>query len=53
MAGRAGRRGIDAEGFVYSRINLSRIFIDEVKRIIFSKPEEVRSQFNASYRDDP
>ncbi|MBP7055903.1 MAG: DEAD/DEAH box helicase [Candidatus Omnitrophica bacterium] len=49
MAGRAGRRGIDKEGFVYSRINLSRIFIDEVKKIIYGKPEDVRSQFNASY----
>jgi superfamily II RNA helicase len=49
MAGRAGRRGIDEEGFVYSRVNLHRIKPDEVKRIIFGKPEEVRSQLNASY----
>jgi len=34
MAGRAGRRGIDTEGFVYCRINPARIRIDEVKQII-------------------
>ena len=49
MAGRAGRRGIDKEGFVYCRINLRRIRFDEVKRIIYGDPEDVRSQFNASY----
>ena len=49
MAGRAGRRGIDIEGFVYSRINLRRVRIEEVKRTIYGKSEEVRSQFNASY----
>jgi len=49
MAGRAGRRGIDKEGFVYSRVNPHRIKLEEVKRIIFGKPEEVRSQFNTSY----
>ncbi len=49
MAGRAGRRGIDTEGFVYSRINLHRIRIDEAKRIIYGPSEEVRSQFNTSY----
>ncbi len=49
MAGRAGRRGIDQEGFVYCRINLSRINLEEVKRIIWAPPEEVKSQLNASY----
>ncbi|MFA6142784.1 MAG: DEAD/DEAH box helicase [Candidatus Omnitrophota bacterium] len=49
MAGRAGRRGIDTEGFVYSRINLRRIRFDEANRVIYGKPEDVRSQFNASY----
>ena len=49
MAGRAGRRGIDKEGFVYSRINLHRINPEEVKRIIYGSPEEVKSQFNTSY----
>ena len=49
MAGRAGRRGIDTEGFVYSRVNINRIDPDDVKRVIYSNPEEVRSQLNSSY----
>ncbi|MCX5700681.1 MAG: DEAD/DEAH box helicase [Candidatus Omnitrophica bacterium] len=49
MAGRAGRRGIDDEGFVYCRINLNRITLDEVRRVIYGKPEEVKSQLNTSY----
>jgi superfamily II RNA helicase len=49
MAGRAGRRGIDTEGFVYCRINPQRIKIDEVKQIIYNPPERVSSQFNISY----
>ncbi len=49
MAGRAGRRGIDKEGFVYSRVNPLRIRFDEVKEVIYNRPEEVRSQLNSSY----
>jgi superfamily II RNA helicase len=49
MAGRAGRRGIDKEGFVYTRINTQRMTLEEVRRIIYGKPEEVRSQLNTSY----
>ncbi|MFH1355254.1 MAG: DEAD/DEAH box helicase [Candidatus Omnitrophota bacterium] len=49
MAGRAGRRGMDKEGFVYARVNLHRIHPQEVQRIIFGDPEEVNSQFNTSY----
>ena len=49
MAGRAGRRGIDKEGFVYSRINPHRINPEEAKRIIEGIPEEVKSQLNSSY----
>jgi superfamily II RNA helicase len=49
MAGRAGRRGIDEEGFVYSRVNLHRTTYDEVKRIIKGEAEKVKSRFNASY----
>jgi superfamily II RNA helicase len=49
MAGRAGRRGIDKEGFVYSRINPHKINVGEIKRIIYGRPEEVRSQLNTSY----
>ena len=49
MAGRAGRRGMDSEGFVYCRLNFNRMEPDEVKQVIFDKPEPVNSQFNTSY----
>ena len=49
MAGRAGRRGIDIEGFVYSRMNPRFISFMELKDIIYGEPEKVRSRFNASY----
>jgi superfamily II RNA helicase len=49
MAGRAGRRGMDKEGFVYLRINPHRVNFDEVKRIIYGEPESVNSQLNTSY----
>ncbi|MFA4992188.1 MAG: DEAD/DEAH box helicase, partial [Candidatus Omnitrophota bacterium] len=49
MAGRAGRRGIDQEGFVYSRVNLRRTSFQELHHIIYGEPEKVLSRFNASY----
>jgi len=49
MAGRAGRRGIDEEGFVYSRINPRHMSFQELKNIIYGRPEMVKSRFNASY----
>lgn len=49
MAGRAGRRGMDKEGFVYCRIHPAKIRPEEVRRIVFGRPEEVKSQFNTSY----
>lgn len=49
MAGRAGRRGIDEEGFVYSRINPHYISFEEVYSTIYGHPEKVQSRFNASY----
>jgi superfamily II RNA helicase len=49
MAGRAGRRGIDTEGFVYSRVNPHEITLGELKRVIYGEPERVSSRFNASY----
>lgn len=49
MAGRAGRRGIDKEGFVYSRVNPHYISFQELEKVIYGYPEKVRSRFNASY----
>ena len=49
MAGRAGRRGIDMEGFVFCRVNPHFISPQELNRTIHGEPEEVRSRFNASY----
>lgn len=49
MAGRAGRRGIDREGFVYSRVNPRDVSFQDLKRIIFGAPERIASRFNASY----
>jgi len=49
MAGRAGRRGMDSEGYVYCRINPRRIEFEEIKRILYARPELVRSKFNTSY----
>jgi len=49
MAGRAGRRGMDEQGYVYSRINPRFCSFMEVKNIITGKPEPVMSQFNAAY----
>jgi superfamily II RNA helicase len=49
MAGRAGRRGMDTEGFVYCRLNYNRIGPEEVKHVIYDRPESVNSQFNTSY----
>lgn len=49
MAGRAGRRGMDKRGFVYSQIETQRISLNRVKRMIYGRPEAVMSQFNTSY----
>ncbi|MDD5655575.1 MAG: DEAD/DEAH box helicase [Candidatus Omnitrophica bacterium] len=49
MAGRAGRRGMDKEGYVYCRVNPARINFSDVKRIIYGQPEAVKSQLNTSY----
>ncbi len=49
MAGRAGRRGIDTVGFVYSRINPHQIPFPAVYRMIYGNPEPIESQFNSCY----
>jgi len=49
MAGRAGRRGLDKEGFVFSRVNPHEVAHQELNRIIYGAHEPVQSQFNTSY----
>ena len=49
MAGRAGRRGMDAEGFVYLRVNPKQIAYPEILRLLHAKPEPVQSRFNMTY----
>ncbi|MFQ5680529.1 MAG: DEAD/DEAH box helicase [Candidatus Omnitrophota bacterium] len=49
MAGRAGRRGMDKEGFVYLRVNPLDISPDELRRIVYHRPEAIKSQLNNSY----
>ena len=49
MAGRAGRRGMDAYGTVYSRINPHDCPLPVLKRVVFGNPEPIESQFNSCY----
>lgn len=49
MAGRAGRRSIDTEGYVFCRVNPHEISVEQLQTMIFSPPEKVSSRFNASY----
>lgn len=49
MAGRAGRRGMDVEGYVYSRLNPHLIQYPTVQKVVFGQPEPIDSQFNSCY----
>lgn len=49
MAGRAGRRGMDTVGHVYSQIVPEATNPKEVERIFYHKSEKIRSRFFASY----
>ena len=49
MAGRAGRRGMDERGYVYVRIHPNDIPCPEVERVLYGKPEPIRSQLNTTY----
>jgi superfamily II RNA helicase len=49
MAGRAGRQGIDAEGNVYSVIDVDYDTPKGVKNVIFNKIEPIISKFSLSY----
>jgi len=49
MAGRAGRRGMDARGYVYARLDTDEVRFEGVKRVVAGRPERIESQFNLSY----
>jgi superfamily II RNA helicase len=49
MAGRAGRRGMDLVGHVYSQVIPEGTNPEEVERILSGKSEEIKSRFGASY----
>ena len=49
MAGRAGRRSIDKEGFVFCRVNPARVSVRNLHDMIHQTPERVFSRFNLSY----
>jgi superfamily II RNA helicase len=49
MAGRAGRRGIDEEGFVYSVAEWPRMRAHQIRRVLHGEIEPIKSQFNLSY----
>ncbi len=49
MAGRAGRRGMDEEGYVYSQIIPETTDPKEIERILYHKNEKIESRFFASY----
>ena len=49
MSGRAGRRGIDEQGFVYSVVEWPHSRAADIERVIQGSIEPIRSQFNLSY----
>lgn len=49
MAGRAGRRGIDQEGFVVSRVNPFDVDLMSLESIIYGHYEPIVSQLNSCY----
>ncbi|MDP8253601.1 MAG: DEAD/DEAH box helicase [Candidatus Kaelpia aquatica] len=49
MAGRAGRRGIDEEGYVFVKLKPFKDDIEKMEIIARNRPELIKSQFNASY----
>jgi superfamily II RNA helicase len=49
MSGRAGRRGLDEVGYVYSVVEWPHVRAAEIERVLFGPIEPIRSQFNLSY----
>lgn len=49
MAGRAGRRGIDNAGYIYSSISSYKDIPKHVKHVISGQAEQISSRFNLDY----
>jgi superfamily II RNA helicase len=49
MAGRAGRRGIDKEGYVIMKVNPFHIDVSSLEDIIYGQYEPIQSQLNSCY----
>ncbi|MHC5011636.1 MAG: DEAD/DEAH box helicase [Planctomycetota bacterium] len=49
MAGRAGRQGIDDNGWVFSLLDETRIGYHDLERLQSGRTEPVRSRFNLNY----
>ena len=49
MSGRAGRRGIDEVGYVYSVVEWPHMRASDAERVVHGEIEPIRSQFNLSY----
>jgi superfamily II RNA helicase len=49
MSGRAGRRGIDEVGWVYSVCEWPHTRASDIEKVVFGEIEPIRSQFNLSY----
>lgn len=49
MAGRAGRRGMDEVGYVYSQVIPEATDANQLERLLYGKNESISSRFFASY----
>ena len=49
MAGRAGRRGIDKQGYVFVKVNPWRITKEELEDTIYGQTEMIQSQLRSNY----
>jgi len=49
MAGRAGRRGMDEEGYVYSQVIPEATDPKHIERLLYGSNERINSHFYASY----
>lgn len=49
MAGRAGRRGIDDEGYIYSSVLSQKDMFKNVQQVVSGRAEPISSRFNLDY----